>query len=346
MKKNIVYHRAGVDLRTTQAYELLKNDIMLMGKAMGLSNDQIQIGTINDLNDMTQENWYISVLDQIESNNFISRETNPEQFNISDSSGDITDKDVDVFLFNLSDTHKFLISCMPVTAPGVYNKKIMYYFRVRYDFIANETHHFCYGIDHGSGMEYGRIRWNVAITDFGATMSLLYSDSTPSNILPFFTSPTQKHFQMTGSGTAGSSETGVINILKSSSFGIYFSTLQDINDKTINYPAIYYVNSKEPEVDDSYGNNNYFAMRCLSPCLGNIIENVPSYFFYNSLYQARGTIPVLVNYTSKISDYYAPNIYVKETPHEKLFGVVQLGEKKFIAGSYLCLECGAEGDVN
>ena len=80
---------------------------------------------------------------------------------------------------------------------------------------------------------------------------------------------------------------------------------------------------------------------CLSPCLP-MIEIFPKEFFADSYNNKKGTIPVLTNMTSKISDYYAPYLYIKETSNEKLFGVVQLGTKKFIAGSYYCLACGEE----
>lgn len=41
-----------------------------------------------------------------------------------------------------------------------------------------------------------------------------------------------------------------------------------------------------------------------------------------------------------------PYLYVKTIPNENLFGHIKMGNKEFIAGSYLCLECGQGGTFN
>lgn len=49
---------------------------------------------------------------------------------------------------------------------------------------------------------------------------------------------------------------------------------------------------------------------------------------------------------AKSDEIIFPHLYAKTIPNENLFGHIKMGNKEFIAGSYLCLECGQGGTFN
>ena len=359
LEKNVVYHRAGVDLRPYKGYQLLMNDITELAKTI-VSEDSIEIKSFelesikrnnndNMLNFKSDVDWGVCIIDKWDGIEAPDRENiNLSEFNLSEDGELQSSHIVDCCKITLDEDEKyyFLISYIATT----YNSdssKLMNRIHVRYDFIMNQTSSFLYDNCPGIYYNLGRMRWNVVISSenkAGGMMSHLAGTGSYSTSYMFTTSASQLPFQVTTQNV--SSQESSVSILGSSSLGLIFTTLQDIADKNKTYPAIFMVNQKEP--DEFSGGSSYafdqFVARCFSPCLENI-EIFPASYFYNCIEDQKGAIPVLVNMTSKIADYYAPYLYLKETPHENLFGVVQLGDKKFIAGSFYCLDCGKVGET-
>lgn len=365
MVKNVIYHRAGIDLRTINGFNLWKSDLYKVGKSIGLQDSDIIQGTIHVTGDLQQQAGSYNLIDiRVEGNDqpsysrtadngwgeliiyLAENVSNYADYVILSGRGNnITGQHsyIDFSLFKLDSTHKFLISYIATSNNSDYSNPSQ--ILVRHDIIANNYHKFYCG-DSDSASSY-RSRWNVAITDNGGIISPLgASPSSSSNLstMTFITSATQLPFQATNSD---------ISILRSSSLSIFFTKIQDISQSNNNSLAIYFVNKKEPDMEDSSIERNSLASAtnlsvfCLSPVFEDIVETIPNSYFANIYGLNRGTVPVLVNMTSKIADYYAPYLYLKETPNEHLFGTVSLGNanNKFIAGSYLCLKCGAEGEV-
>lgn len=360
MVKNVIYHRAGIDLRTINGFNLWKSDLYKVGRSMGLQDSDIIQGTIH-INGVLQGQGYNLTDIRVTEGTIPSYSLNNSEewgeliIYLAENAANYSDyvilnnrenntteekKYIDFSLFKLDPTHKFLISYIAASNSSDYSNP--YQIITRHDIIADNYHKFYFS---SSGTSFYRSRWNVAITDNGGAISPL--DANIASLGPntnFITTDTQLPFQ------ARSSDIG---ILRSSSLSIFFTKIQDISQSNNNFPAIYFVSKKEPEMDDSTSERNSLAsdanlsVYCLSPVFIDTVETIPNSYFANIYRLNMGTVPVLVNMTSKIADYYAPYLYLKETPNEHLFGTVSLGNanNKFIAGSYLCLKCGTEGEV-
>lgn len=359
LEKNVVYHRAGVDLRPYKGYQLLMNDITELAETI-VSEDSIEIKSFklesiiknnndNMLNFKSDVDWGVCIIEKWNDIDAQDRENiDLSEFNLSNN-GDLQGSHiVDCCKITLDKDKKyyFLISYIATTYDSN-SSKLMNHILVRYDFIMNQTSSFLYDNCPSTYGNLGRMRWNVVISSknkAGGMISHLAGTASYRTNYMFTTSDSQLPFQITAQNAY--SQESSVSILGSSSLGLVFTTLQDISDKNKTYPAIFMVNQKEPDEFQGYSNYAFsaFVARCFSPCLENI-EIFPASYFYNCIQDQKGAIPVLVNMTSKIADYYAPYLYLKETPHENLFGVVQLGDKKFIAGSFYCLDCGKVGET-
>lgn len=361
MVKNVIYHRAGIDLRTINGFNLWKSDLYRVGKSMGLSDSDIIQGTIHITGDLQSSGYALRDI-RVEGDNkplytmnndndwgeliiyLAENKDNYPNYVMLNNRENNTEGQyayIDFSLFKLDSTHKFLISYVVTSKSSNYSSPSEIF--VRHDIIANNYYKFYYSGT--SSNSFYRSRWDVAITDNGGVISPLCAiDSTNSSTVAFITSSTQLPYQLASSD---------ISILRSSSLSIFFTKIQDISQSNNNFPAIYFVSKKEPEMDDStserntLANNTLLSVYCLSPVFIDTVETIPNSYFANIYGLNMGTVPVLVNMTSKIADYYAPYLYLKETPNEHLFGTVSLGNanNKFIAGSYLCLKCGTEGEV-
>ena len=329
LNKNTIYHRAGVNFLTEGGIKLFQNDCIQIGKSIGLGEDGVQCFSVDfsgstDSNKVIgNSNWGKYVLEALESS-----ETS---LNIIFNTNSSSLKKANIILFSLTYNNTnvyFMISISPVLSP--------YQCYIKYEVIHEESSIFSSRqLINNNTNDGARFRWNTVLTSNGGCMTNLLANNPATG---------EMRIQFYSSALSTEPSPGSFHILKSANLSIFFTKLKNLNDnEEAECPAIFFVNSKEPEADDStvISPLTSFCAFCLSPCLP-MIEIFPKEFFADSYNNKKGTIPVLTNMTSKISDYYAPYLYIKETSNEKLFGVVQLGTKKFIAGSYYCLACGEE----
>ena len=331
MKKNKIYHRAGAALQFEDYYNLFKEDMIKIGKSMGLGDSEIIVGSI----DMSSNNnapqigsagngsWWRNVKQEIDndrvSNTFVLA---------SDPSHVDQEKKANIIFFSLGNDTFFLLSYI---CGKNNNKSFSYRPVVVYDFISATTLRER-TMNYGSWNDSIAHRWNLGITDYGGLCSSLITERFNN-----------MGFMGTDATSSGQVDNTILKILPSSANMLFFTRIEDIYDSSLTYPAIFWIEIKETEPLDMISSSNN-SPYLLSPAFLSI-EIIPFDYVSQIANLKQGTLPVLVNMTSKISDYYAPHLYIKETPNENLFGHVQIGNKEFLAGSYFCLECGREGDV-
>lgn len=345
IQNNKIYHRAGVNFLSENGIKLFQNDCKTLGESIGV---EVQCFSVNFSNHPNSN--YISIInnDNIWPQTILSELSDPQSSCIEEEKifipedKNVHTKQANIILFpltwNQDNSYFFMISISPWHPSNELPDASYGGARVRYDIIHNDQYiYYSANLNQASSSAYygSGFRWNIAISQKGGALSSFFASSASSssiNELTFYSSVYSLE-----------DEKQPFHILKSSNLSIFFTKLQNLNNSSEpEAPAIFFVNAKEPEIDDSTGKNySSFKACCLSPCLSTI-EVFPNEFFADALADRKGTIPVLTSMTSKISDYYAPYLYIKETSNEKLFGVVQLGTKKFIAGSYYCLACGEE----
>lgn len=332
MKKNKIYHRAGAALQLENYYNLFKEDMIKIGKSIGLRDSDIIVGSIDmsSNNDAPQigsagdGSWWRNVKQEIDndrvSNTFVLA---------SDSSNVDQEKKANIIFFSLGNDTFFLLSYI---CGKDNNKSFSCRPVIVYDFISVTT--LREKIKNYSSWSLSTAhRWNLGITDYGGLCSSLITDTTGTELC----------FKGTSATASGQADDSILRILPSSANMLFFTYIEDIYDSTLTYPAIFWIEIKETEPLDTITSDNN-SPYILSPAFLSI-EIIPFDYVSQIANLKQGTLPVLVNMTSKISDYYAPHLYIKETPNENLFGHVQIGNKEFLAGSYFCLECGREGNV-
>lgn len=346
IQNNKIYHRAGVNFLSENGIKLFQNDCKALGESIGITT--VQCFSVDFSNHPNSANISIESNNNIWPQTILSELSDPqssyiqkEQIFIPPEVKDNTKKAANIILFPLTwnqDNSYFMISISPQLPSSKQLDASYGAAQVRYDIIHNNQYiYYSANLNRANNTsQYGSgFRWNIAISQKGGALSSFFASPTSTFVINELT--------FLSSVYSLEDEKQPFHILKSSNLSIFFTKLQNLNSSSeLEAPAIFFVNAKEPENDDSTGKNySSFKACCLSPCLSTI-EVFPKEFFADALAERKGTIPVLTNMTSKISDYYAPYLYIKETSNEKLFGVVQLGTKKFIAGSYYCLVCGEE----
>lgn len=366
LELNKIYHRAGVNFNEERGIRLFQEDCKALGENIGceVSCFAVEGGLNNGNPQFTGQNtsWGFAISslahssDQIGPINGVQRlqDGNQQDIIIVSSYADLkpisgttqTNTTIaNIIVFKLDNGIDFILTLAPA---GKYNS---YQFRggkIRYDIVQrSNAMYYISTLDYGVNNRSLRFRWNLALTSNGGCMSSLASSVTANAESPLSFKNSELILPNTQSNGAsisscentGAADTWPCHILSSAYLNIYFTNLVNLNNKEDTFPAIFFVNAKEPETEDgAVKDYATFNSCCLSPALDSI-EIFPKEFFGDALADEKGTIPVLVNMTSKTSDYYAPYLYIKETSSEHLFGIVQLGDKKFIAGSYFCLQC-------
>lgn len=365
LESNKIYHRAGVNFNEERGIRLLQEDCKALEEKIGcevscfavkggLNNGYPQftanntswgfaisslahssdnpIGPVNGVERLQENGEDIIILSSYSGLKSMSSSTNPVNTTIAN-----------IIVFKLDNNIDFILTLAPA---GQYNGSQFRGGHIRYD-IVQRSNAMYYLSPLGYALNRSlRSRWNLALTSNGGCMSSLASSVSAAveSPLSFKNSVNAVNGQSNGASISscentGANDTWSCHILSSAYLNIYFTQLVNLNNKEDTFPAIFFVNAKEPETEDgAVKDYSTFSSCCLSPALDSI-EIFPKEFFGDALADEKGTIPVLVNMTSKTSDYYAPYLYIKETSSEHLFGIVQLGDKKFIAGSYFCLQC-------
>lgn len=366
LESNKIYHRAGVNFNEERGIKLLQEDCKALGEKIGcevscfaarggLNNGNPKFTTSN-----TSWGFAISSLahssdNPIGSVNGVERlQENGEDIIILSSYADLASQGssnnptnttiANIIVFKLDNNIDFILTLAPA---GNYNGSQFRGGHIRYDIVQrSNAMYYISGLGYGTNRSL-RSRWNLALTSNGGCMSSLAScigGAATESPLSFKNSEyainsNSNEASISSCENTGANDTWPCHILSSAYLNIYFTNLVNLNNKEDTFPAIFFVNAKEPETEDgAVKGYSTFNSCCLSSALDSI-EIFPKEFFGDALADEKGTIPVLVNMTSKTSDYYTPYLYIKETSSEHLFGIVQLGDKKFIAGSYFCLQC-------
>lgn len=369
LELNKIYHRAGVNFNEERGIKLLQEDCKALGEIIGceVSCFAVKGGQDNGSPTLTAANtlWGFAISSLAHASNQtgpingVERlQENGEDIIILSSYAELTTVSggatanstiANIIVFKLDSGIDFILTLAPA---GKYNSSQFRGGHIRYDIVQrSNAMYYISPLNYSLSNRSLRFRWNLALTSNGGCISSLASAMSQSESpLSFYNSTITFNTSSGGASissceNAGGSDSWPCHILSSAYLNIYFTNLVNLNNKKDTFPAIFFVNAKEPETENSATKNySNFNSCCLSPALDSI-EIFPKEFFGDALADKKGTIPVLVNMTSKTSDYYAPYLYIKETSSEHLFGIVQLGDKKFIAGSYFCLQC-TEGSGN
>ena len=366
LELNKIYHRAGVNFNEERGIRLFQEDCKALGEIIGceVSCFAVEGGLNNSLPRFTDQNtsWGFAISSlahssdnpighvngvkrlQDDNHNDIIILSSYSKLNTISGTANNNATIANIIVFKLDNNIDFILTLAP---PGRYNASQFRGGNIRYDIVQRSNAMYYISTLGYVANRSLRSRWNLALTSNGGCMSSLASSvggADTESPLSFRNSVHAVNDQSNGASISscehtGANDTWPCHILSSAYLNIYFTQLVNLNNKGDTFPAIFFVNAKEPETEDgAVKDYSTFSSCCLSPALDSI-EIFPKEFFGDALADEKGTIPVLVNMTSKTSDYYAPYLYIKETSSEHLFGIVQLGDKKFIAGSYFCLQC-------
>ena len=357
LQKNKIYHRAGISLFSKDGLEIYGRDFYDIGKAMGLSDNDITVGLYqyvgNDTGNITVrkcafESSYeciVNLLNNFGSESLIESNENifdGRQLGGSNSSQNNAPANTQPYIYicsyKLSDTNFYYVTfvpwnysesekCITMTSLLVSSQSTKCLYRVS-DYSHNTSQPHLWG-------------WNCGISDYGGVISN-FNLSNGSSI------STVNHFQNNTASTDNTlcvHGTNNVHIYTNDYITTFFTRARNINDNQDETPSILTFLNKEKSIENDSGVDNTSNS---VPSLANYfitgksldIESISPYFFAGAYYQEYSNqLPVLANFSSKISDYYTPYLYIKDSPAETLFGHVQLGDKEFLAGSFCCLEC-------
>lgn len=349
LQKNKIYHRAGISLFSKDGLEIYGRDFYDIGKAMGLSDNDITVGLYQYIgNDPTitvrncaLNGSYITIVNLL--NSFGSDSLSSIDDNIFDGMT-INGNDkpyIYICSYKLSDTNFYYVTfvpwnysnsekCITITSLLVSPQGVKCLYQVS-DYSVNISQPHLWG-------------WNCGISDYGGVIS---NFQLPKENIP--SSKTIDSFQNSRANTNNTlcvHGTDNVHTYTNDYITTFFTRARNINDNQDETHSILTFLDKEKSIENNYGVDNTTANN--APSLVNYfitgksldIESISPYFFAGAYYQEYSNqLPVLANFSSKISDYYTPYLYIKDSPAETLFGHVQLGDKEFLAGSFCCLEC-------
>lgn len=355
LQKNKIYHRAGISLFSKDGLEMYGRDFYNIGKAMGLSDNDITVGLYqyigSDTSIMVQNcafqgySYIVNLLNNFGSESLIESDENIFDGRLIGNSNSSNSANLHPYIYicsyKLSNANSYYVTfvpwnysssekCITITSLLISSQSTKCLYRVSdYSNSASQPH--LWG-------------WNCGISDHGGVISNFNLSNRDT-----FSSTTVDRFQ---DNSASINNTlcvhGVnnVHIYTNDYITTFFTRARGINDNQDETPSILTFLNKEKSIENDYGVDNTAANSV--PTLANYfitgksldIESISPYFFAGAYYQEYSNqLPVLANFSSKISDYYTPYLYIKDSPAETLFGHVQLGDKEFLAGSFCCLEC-------